>query len=883
MLTAAQFEKNRALLADPTKNFTPEARAKAQAAVDEFRTQFLNRGAYSDQGGSLGDIQSVGLSAQQQRSAAPADPEQAKVDGLLRQLDPGMSIPAQVYATQPSTTHPEGDEKAEEEWVRGDLSNPDLVVVYDAPIKQVRQDLLEHPELFRSLQLDIPSTPEEVMNIQPGDSTHQAYNGMKWRETADAAAQAGKTAYRYSMAPWMSGGKNAGFLDTLKTKLTAASAPYGEGATAFVLGVDKTAAFGAGRAALEAANPEMGTARLGQETAGGIPDALARERNAMLQEEHPTLYALGQGVGALAPWSLSNKVYNATLGAGAKVAAKVGGAAAPLARVGGAAAGGAVGGALNQAAEEGVDAASSGGASLEGAPRRVGSAAATAGAFGAGGAALVEGAKGVGNWVREGEYLEGLPGRIERHGVEPKFGRGYIDPPEVAAAKREAKAQGRDDRPIDVLAEKLADPMTDAAKAHTESVTDRVKRENAEVYASPEGQELLPTRRTTEEAYAQLKQRAASNNKQQAPTAVGIPNAPNAVKGVFNTHIEGVSVKPVDGWIPMPTNHAEAFLSPVMQKRALRAARTGKPAMRGDRPRAPKAPAAEGGASKPAEAPKPAGVLDFAGAKTRPPAARVTGKPGAFIRKLEKRGVDTVYVAPRLLNAEHQESAIRRLRTKFRKNKSDPDLEKPYRAAMEDRKQRVWQGEKGGFSKLQKQHSKDIDAAKKTQQRVAPDGSGAYQQIIKLSQQRSGQGRAQQAMRETAARAGGDAPAQLNASQVMHPMQKLKARTSFGKDARGQRRGWFGVPIPQVGDMALMRGIYPTTRALEKAPLGKYAAKLARPARVSEDQDEARAKEREKLKPKAEQYAEKAKAAQPKKRESSAKKGRRRRIRMKDD
>ncbi len=56
MLTAAQFEKNRALLADPTKNFTPEARAKAQAAVDEFRTQFLNRGAYSDQGGSLGDI-----------------------------------------------------------------------------------------------------------------------------------------------------------------------------------------------------------------------------------------------------------------------------------------------------------------------------------------------------------------------------------------------------------------------------------------------------------------------------------------------------------------------------------------------------------------------------------------------------------------------------------------------------------------------------------------------------------------------------------------------------------------------------------------------------------------------------------------------------------
>jgi len=876
MLTAAQFEKNQALLADPSKNFTPEARAKAQAAVDEFRTQFLTRGAYSGQGGSLSDVQSVGSTrAPIGATPPPADPEQMKVQELLSKLDPGMSIPAQVYATQPSTTHPEGDEKAEEEWVRGDLSNPNLVVVYDAPVKKVREDLLEHPELFRALGLDIPSTPEEVMNIQPGDSTHQAYNGMKWRETADAAAQAGKTAYRYSMAPWMSGGKNAGFLDTLKTKVTAATAPFGEGTMAFVMGVDKTAVFGAGRAALEAANPEMGTARLGQETAGGIPDAPARERDAMLQEEHPMLYALGQGVGALAPWSLSNKVYNATLAAGAKVAGKVGGAAAPLARVAGAAAGGAAGGALNQAAEEGVDAAASGGASLEGAPRRVGSAAATAGALGSAGKLAEEAVTGVGNWVREGEYLEGLPGRIERHGVQPKFGRGYVDPPEVVAAKREAKASGRDDKPIDVLAEKLDKPMTDAAKAHTESVTERVKRENAAVYASPEGQQLLPTRRTTEEAYAQLKQRAASNSKQQAPTAVGIPNAPSAVKGVFNTHIEGVSVKPVDGWIPMPANHAEAFLSPVMQKRTLRAARTGKPAMRGDRPRAPKAPAPEG-------APKPAGVLDFEGAKARPPAARVTGKPGAFIRKLEKRGVDTVYVAPRLLNAEHQESAIRRLRTKFRKNKSDPDLEKPYRAAMEDRKQRVWQGEQGGFSKLQKQHSKDIDAAKKTQQRVAPDATGAYQQIIKLSQQRSGQGRAQQAMRETAARAGGDAPAQLNASQVMHPMQKLKARTSFGKDSRGQRRGWFGIPIPQVGDMALMRGIYPTTRALEKAPIAKHAVKLARARRIPDDRAEAVEKEREKLKAKAEGYAERAGTAEPKKSESHAKKSHRRRLRRKD-
>lgn len=878
MLTAAQFEKNQALLADPSKKFSPEARAKAQAAVDEFRTQFLTKGAYSDQGGSLGDIQSVGLSAQQQRNAAPADPEQAKVDGLLRQLDPGMSIPAQVYSTQPATTHPEGDEKAEEEWVRGDLSNPDVVVVYDAPIKKVREDLLEHPELYRSLQLDIPSTPEEVMNIQPGDSTHQAYNGMKWRETADAAAQAGKTAYRYSAAPWMSGGKNAGFLDTLKTKVTAASAPFGEGAMAFVMGVDKTAVFGAGRAALEAANPEMGTARLGQETAGGIPDAPAAERNAMLQEEHPQLYALGQGVGALAPWSLSNKVFNATLGAGAKVAAKVGGALAPLARVGGAAAGGAAGGALNQAAEEGVNAASSynqtgdTGTTWEGSARRVGGAAETAAAFGAGGQALVEGAKGVGNWVREGEYLEGLPGRIERHGVEPKFGRGYVDPPEVAAAKREARANGRDDKPIDVLAEKLDKPLTAAAKAHTEGVNARVKSENAKVYASPEGQELIPAKKTAEESLGQLRERAASNDK-SPPRAVGVPNAPNAVKGVFNTHIEGVSVKPVEGWIPVPVNEAEAFLNPAMKSRAMRAARTGQAQARREVSRGAVGP----------QLPKPEPSVDFAGTKPRKPLSREANRPGGFTKALEKKGIDTVYVSPRRYNAKHQESAIRRLRTKGAKNAKDPDQQKLYQAALEDRKERVWQGEKGGFSKLQKKHSEDIGAAKATQKHVAPTADGAYAQVIKLSRQREGQSRAQQAMRDTAARAGGDAPANLNASQVMHPMQKLKARTSFGKDSRGQRRGWFGVPIPQVGDLALMRGIYPITRAAEKAPLA-HAAKLARLKRIPDDRAEAVEKEREKSKPKAEGYAERAKAAQPpKKSESSAKKSHRRRLRRKDD
>lgn len=877
MLTAADFEKKVALLNDKSKRLSPDVRAAVEEAVSEYRTRFLNQGAYADQGGTMADVKGV-LPNRQVTPAgagpAPFDPEKAKVDALVSRLNPMQPPLPQVLATQPATTHPKGDEEAKDDWIRGDVDADNLVVVYDTPVKKVREDLLDNPQLYRALKLDVPSQPEEVMRIQSGDSTHQAYNDWKWRQTADELVKAGKTPYRYSRAPFMAGGKNAGILDTIKTKVSAATAPFGEGATAFVMGIDKTGDFGAGRAALERANPEMGTARLGQETRGGIPDAPARERNAMLEEEHPMLYAAGEGIGALAPWSLTNKLFGLTLGGAAKVASRATGAiTAPLARVGAAAAGGAAGGALGQLGEEGVQALSTG-TTEDGLPRRVGRAAAGGAAFSAGGKVAEEAVQGFGNWVREGEYFEGMPGRIERHGVEPQFGRGYVDPPEVTAAKLKAKSQGRDDKAIDMLAEELDEPMARAAIKHSDDTNDVVRRENAEVYVSPEGKELLPTKATLEESYTQLKQRTASNNKKQAPTAVGVPNAPNAIKGVFNAHIEGVSTKPQPGWIPVPANEAEAFLNPVMQKRALQSARTGKPAMRGD-PRAPKAAAAPASAA----APKPAGVIDFAGAKPPPRAARVAGKPGAFVRKLEKRGVDTVYVAPRLLDAEHQESAIRRLRTKARKNSKDPDQDKIYRAAMEDRKQRVWQGQKGGFSRLQKKHSQDIGAAKKTLELVAPGGTSAYNQIIKLAKQRTGQSRGQQALRDTAARAGGDAPAKLNASQVMDPMDKLKRRSSFGRDSRGQKRSVLGLPLPQLGDLALMRGLYPLTRKLEKVPLGKYAARLARAKRIPDDRAEAEKKEREKLAPKAAGYAERAGAVEPKKNESQAKKSHRRRLR----
>lgn len=1033
-LTYEQYQQKKQLLASGG-DFSPEAVAKVQKAIFDYEDQFLGKAKGDEAPLAPGESMRVlGPGA----GAAMAPTQDQLAQRVLSQLDPTHPIAPQVLSISPATTHPDGDDAAKDEWHRGDLSNPNgRVVVYEAPAKVVREALLANPQLYKSFGFSVPLTPEAVMSIQPGDSTVQAYNDDQWRQVADAAAKAGKTAYRYSKAPWLGDGNGAGVLDSLTTKVGAAAKPAAESATAFVMGVDQTAAFGAGRAAVEAVNPELKDPTFGQERAGGIPDSDARTHNATVQEEHPVLYGLGQGLGVLAPWGVANKVFGATIGAASKVAAPVAeaaGAAGGLIRGGAAVAGAGVAGGAVQAGEEvvhaGANLARTGetGTTAREAAGRIGDAARTAAVIGAVGHGAVSAARGVGNWVREGEYLEGLPGRIERQGVEPKLGRGYVDPPAVRSAKAEAKAGMRDDKPIDVFAERLDKPLTEASKAHVEGTNLRVKQRKAAVYASPEGKKLLPAENLAKESLGQLRKRTASI-RGAAPTPVGTPNAATPVKGIFNTNIEGVSVTPKEGWIPVPVREAAAYLSPTWRQRATRAAsspanpvmRAGTnlaraeeagaaggelaarqryrgqrpdqleagesralvPVRRYQEPRArqlneavPKAPGAEhpelqasetrfspegpdhrrvsprpepaptestGGGRLAREArdarfgesfhqPKalPAGERPTAREVPRQPeprpglsgepksvpdaeftqprrratfkpkgapdrttpatpstaegkARREAVEPRAFMDEMKRRGVKTVYVAPRRYNAQHHESAIAQLQRKGADTKNDRDLGEIYRGALDDRRARPLGGKPGAWSEMQEGHHRDVGAAKDTQRRVAPKKTGAYKNVIKLSRQREGQSRDQRAMEDTAARAGGNALEQLRGSRVMQPMAKLRARSSFGKDSRGQRRGWFGVPVPQVGDLALMRGIYPLTRKLEKQA-GAMAGKAGRLTRVPQDADDAKAERRKSDAAKAPEYEKKVAALPHEKRSGGSVSGhKRRRVKVRED
>src|ERR1043165_7127505 len=249
-LTLANYQKLKAQLADPKKDISDEVRAEAQAALDQFDNS-LAGAKYADEKPAAEtprqnwveeeapppDYRVIGGN---QPTSAPAlappqHPEEARVQSLVSQLDPSMSLPAQVLALQPGTTHPGGDEAAQTEWLQGSLDNPaGRVVYYEPPVGKVQEELAQNPALFKMLQLPVPTSAAEIAAIKPGDTTYEAYANWKWKETADAALKGGKTAYRYSKAPWLASGPNASWLDSLSTKLKHGVGPAMEGLSAVV-------------------------------------------------------------------------------------------------------------------------------------------------------------------------------------------------------------------------------------------------------------------------------------------------------------------------------------------------------------------------------------------------------------------------------------------------------------------------------------------------------------------------------------------------------------------------------------------------------------------------------------------------------------------------
>ena len=640
-IDASKYQRLKQILATGGEELSAEARSKAEAAVAEYDNSFM------------GKAQDVALPAY--------DP--AKTEELVRQLDPSQPIQPQVLAIQPATGHPAGDQVAKDEWVRGDLDNPaGKVIVYDAPVAQVRQKLMENPQIFKSLGYDAPMSPDAVMAIEAGDSIHQAYNDYLWRETADAAVKAGKTPYRQSKAPWLKDGAGGSVLSNLSTKVQTSALPALEKATAFVLGVDNTANFSAATAAGEAGlldqkkpaddakvqedfdrvralfgqtGPRQPPLKPREPTVpGGVPSgskdeivgsvsAAAKGKSTaenfdMLREENPGAHLAGQaygiapGLATAAARGVGKAATSAAGVAGPAVQGAVragaeavegglkqlshwnpatslwewvtgGGAAAQsagvLRNVGGAAAGAAAHQGVTEAVRAGANYAGTGdtGTTLERAAMRTAGAASGGAAF-AGAPSLLQGgarlaSKGFNKWVEQGRRYEGIPGRLQQLGTEFKLGKGPVPSPVVKAAREEAAARGGVGgvKPIDVIAEKMQGPLTAAVKGNTQAVKIGVKDAQGEVHRSVEGKALIPVTNLANTAVDLIRKRMASI-RGRTPTSVGVPNAEMPAKRILNANIEGVSLRPVEGAIPIKVSEAEAFLNPVWQRRAVRAA-----------------------------------------------------------------------------------------------------------------------------------------------------------------------------------------------------------------------------------------------------------------------------------------------------------------------
>lgn len=635
-ITASQYERLKATLAenasaDPEDKLSPEQLARANDAIREFDEQFMNRGAGADMPRPPeGEMRVMG-----EKYGPPPPPElseQSLVEDLKRKVDPSVPLQPQVLSLRPATGHPKGDEAAKAEWIRGDIDNPNgLVVVYDAPAAVVRRKILENPQILKALGYDMPLTPEAVMGIEAGSSIHRAYNDYEWGNVADAAVKGGKTPYRYSRAPWLKDGQGANVLSNLSTKLKHGMLPALDQATAFIIGQDETANFGASGAAARAGAFDEESPGLpkphepiipGAKPMGGGKDELvnapgedAESTGEMLdqaREEHPNLHTAGQivgavpdaigavakgaakgvssavglaskaageaiesatnrGVQALVHWNPANQLWDWVTGQAAIQGEQ--GVVKGLAKgIGGAIAASGAHQTVTEGVQAGANLLGTGdtGTSLQGAAKRIGQAAGEGAMWGVPGAVGQLGAAKHARSVREGPRYAGLPGRLERLGHEPELFHGFRPSEPMQAAQREAR--GRDIRPIDVYAERLDKPLASAAKANEAEGKLRVRDSQREVFESREGRMLLPAENLVNETVGLLRKRTAPLRKGGKPAPVGTPNAANPVRGIFNANIGGVSTQPLKGAIPVKVEEAEAWLNPVWRRRTLEAA-----------------------------------------------------------------------------------------------------------------------------------------------------------------------------------------------------------------------------------------------------------------------------------------------------------------------
>lgn len=590
--------------------------APGSGITDDERTRLLElRNSYQDE----------------HLSRAMPAPQQTDTGEQALPLIPSLSLLPQLLSAQPATTHPAGDRAAENEWIRsGGKDAKNAVFVYDVPLAVAKKDLLEHPEKLRALYPNIiehdPNafTPESIMAMDHDSELYDDYQNRVWLDTADAAAAAGKTAYRYSKAPYLHKDGAGSVLPNLKLKLEGAVQPYGEGVTAFVMGVDDINAIGAGQAAARVAGADMTPLNpLGSERVGGVTASDPTERFAQLREEHPALHFGGQALGMLSGWGPVAWGFGQIMRGGKGAAALMGGSLP--ARVAAGTAAGSLGAAAMQAGSDAIEMGAdtltgTEGIQPEDMPGRAAHAAAVGAPFALAGAGASELASKRVNDIKWGNRYNGAPGQLgEDLGRDIKFSA--ISGPKSPALE-ELKVRGRKARaePGDLIARDIAKPIASVLDQDVKGVLEHVSETRERFIRSPEGKAPLPVKNFLEATTKELRADMQASGRQGVPKVVGKRGSGDDLVDLFNTQVDTVSLEPVEGAVALSPEEAQAFLGRNFHRDLLRAKPVKAPP---GGPRAPFSPA-DDLPKAPRIEQRPLGV----GEPSPPPHLPVT-KPGA--------------------------------------------------------------------------------------------------------------------------------------------------------------------------------------------------------------------------------------------------------------
>ncbi|HLV20146.1 MAG TPA: hypothetical protein VKZ49_04660 [Polyangiaceae bacterium] len=519
-----------------------------------------------------------------ENGGAPAAPGiSQEAEQLAAAVDPSMPLLPQVLSLESPTTHPGGEDGAESEWRAGGGGRG--VYVYEPPVEKAKEELSSNPQLLQTLFPGEEIRPEWIGMMDENSDIYRAYSDYKWSQTARAAAESGKTAYRYSRMPWLGEGSFSDQLSQVLSKSIGAAVPAMGAVSEFVMGVDDVATFGLGELAGQAVDeaeplsaPEGGGKFDFVYSSGGQPGGAGEV------DTDSAAYTAGQVAGIFTPGGLANSVWGLLGKAPAAVAKAVGGGAmGAAARLATAAPVAAVAGGAGQAVREGVSAASGlitegdTGTTLSDARQRVVESALDPvnlglGVAGEGVGAVASGAAGL---IRNSPHYTGAIERLEKLGGKVKMFRGPTGTPDAEQAIRSGRA--RDVSAADVVAERAAPKIEGVERLEqaegmqsaqhsmreesqaTKALRKQIDDENEAFFASSEGSRRLPAVETANEGLSILRKRHQVEDGALRP--IGGRNAEiEAIRSQFNSDLVGVHIVPHDGAIEMSVDEAAKFL-----------------------------------------------------------------------------------------------------------------------------------------------------------------------------------------------------------------------------------------------------------------------------------------------------------------------------------